>query len=56
MASCLVANFLLPYRQAVFYLPQKLSVGALSQQLPFLLIDERMSQPFSAFWNLWLQY
>ena len=61
MASCRVVNFL-PYRLAVFNRPQKLSVGALwqnpksAQQFPFLLIDERMSQPFRAFWNSWLQY
>ena len=41
---------------AVFRRPQKLSVGALSQQLHFLLIDERMPQSFKALWNSWLQY
>ena len=55
MASRRVANFL-PYRLAVFRRPQKLSVGALSQQFPFLLIDERIPQPFKAPWNSWLQY
>jgi len=55
MASLRVAIFL-PYTQAVFNLPQKLSVGALYHQLPFLLIDERISQMRSASWNSWLQY
>jgi hypothetical protein len=36
--------------------PQKLSVGALPQQLPFLLIDERMLQSFNASWNSPLHY
>lgn len=36
--------------------PQKLSVGALSQQWPFLLIDERTPQPLSESWNSALQY
>jgi hypothetical protein len=35
----------LAYRLAVFNRSQKLSVGALFQQLPFLLIDERIPQP-----------
>ena len=35
MASRREPNFL-PYRLAVFELPQRPSVGALSQQLPFL--------------------
>lgn len=30
---------------------QKLSVGALTQQLPFLLIKENICQSFKVFWN-----
>ena len=55
MASRRVAN-LLPYRLAVFGRPQKLSVGALIQQFPFLLIDERIFQLRSASCISWLQY
>jgi hypothetical protein len=55
MASRQVANFL-PYTLAVFSRLQKLSVGELTQQFPFLLLDERISQPRSASCISWLQY
>jgi hypothetical protein len=48
-------NFL-AYKLAVFYLPKKLSVGALSQQFRFLLIYEHIPQVFMGFWNSLLQY
>ena len=39
VASSLVLYFLLPYTHSVFMVPKKLSIGALSQQFPFLLME-----------------
>lgn len=45
-----------PCTQAVFNRPHKLSVGALSQQLPLRDIELRMPQAVSVSWKSWLQY
>lgn len=42
--------------QATFSLPQKLSIGELSQQLPLRLMDERIPHLAKAAWKSWLQY
>lgn len=39
-----------------FSRPRELYVGALSQQLPFPFIDERMPRSLRACRNSWLQY
>ncbi len=53
--ACRVVNFC-PCTQALLRCPQKLSVGELSQQSPFLLIEQRIPQSRSVAWNSWLQY
>lgn len=41
---------------AVFNRPHRLSVGSVSQQLPFRDVELRMSQALRVSWKLWLQY
>jgi len=56
LASSLVLYFLLPYTHSVFMVPKKLSIGALSQQFPFLLIDPMIPPAQSLFWYSQLVY
>ena len=54
-ACSLLVNFW-PWIQPALSLFQRLSVGELSQQLPFLLIDEMAFFSLSALWKSPLQY
>ncbi len=46
----------MPCTRSFFRLLKKLSVGALSQQLPLRLIEQRMPYEFSLRWKSWLAY
>jgi hypothetical protein len=49
-------RYLVPCTRSFFRLLKKLSVGALSQQLPLRLIEQRMPYEFSLRWKSWLAY